>query len=116
MKERADANKKFRKHAPLMVKWLRILFALAIIQTVADVLTADFISQWLPAISRVGEFTLIGCGVVYAFVLLKLSPVSEGYRTAGVCFLIMHVLNIMKLLAESSNGLKIVLSLFIFNF
>ena len=111
MKERAEAKIKFRKHAPLMKKWIWVLFWLIIIQTVSDIFEQDFVANWMPLVNQISEYLTIVCSFLYAFVLLKLSPVSEGYRIAGVCFLITDVLNIIKLLAESSNGLKIVLSL-----
>lgn len=113
MKERSEAKAKFQKQAPLMGRYLWILFWIGIVETIAGVLADDFVANWLPYVNLLGKVIVIGCGVCYAFIMLKLSVISEGYQIAGVCALTVELLDVFKLLFSSASGLSIVLTLVI---
>lgn len=111
MKTRLDVKHKYQKCAPLMGKWVWVLFWMIIVQTVADLFSQEFVANWLPLVSKIGKIIVICCSLAYGIVLLKLRTITEGYRTAGICAVIMVLIDIMKLLFFSDNGLGIVLSL-----
>lgn len=111
MKTRLEVKNKFNKCAPLMGKWVWVLFWLIIIQTVADILSQEFVANWLPLVSKIGKIIAICCSLAYGIVLLKLHTITEGYRTAGVCAVISVMLDITKLLFFSDNGFGVVVSL-----
>ena len=111
MKGRVLTKEKIKKHAPTLSKWLWVLFWLVIAITVADVLCQDFVESWLPWLHLTGEVLKIACYLVYGWVLLRLSSVTEYYRTAGVCQIAASLVQVVKIVLPDYSGLILVLSL-----
>ena len=85
---------KWAEKAPLLGKWLWVLFWLAIPQALASLLMSSlFSSQSLPyLLGQIMQVVyLLGCGLA----LLKLSSAMDRYRTAGICYLIAGAINIV---------------------
>lgn len=85
---------KWTEKAPLLGKWLWVLFWLAIPQALASLLMSSlFSSQSLPyLLGQIMQVVyLLGCGLA----LLKLSSAMDRYRTAGICYLIAGAINIV---------------------
>lgn len=99
--------------APFLGQWLWVLFWLAVPQAMASLLMSSlFSSQSLPYL--LGQILqvvyLLGCGLV----LLKLSSHIARYRTAGICFLVGGIVNILTSVLPtltSGDGLPLLLSL-----
>ena len=111
MKERATVRAKIKKHAPILGKWLWVLFWIIVIQTVADVLKQNFVKNWLPWLALTGEILIIAGSVVYGWILLQFSSVSEHYRTAGICQIASCLLMAVKQVIPDHTGMVLLISL-----
>ena len=111
MKERAAVRTKINKHAPVLGKWLWVLFWIIVILTVADVLKQDFIKNWMPWLALTGEILIIAGSMVYGWILLRFSSVSEYYRTAGVCQIAACLLTAVKQIIPDHTGIVLLISL-----
>ncbi len=83
------------KRAPILGKWLWILFWLIIPSTVASLMTNKTIVGWIPSISIPGLVLGAICSLVYGGILLKLASEEERYRTAGICSLISGAVGVL---------------------
>lgn len=89
-KQEADAARKAltAKQAPLLGKWLWIIFWLIIPSSIAGLMTNQTIAQYMPNLTIPGQIVNTVCCVIYGIALLKLSGVVDLYKTAGICILI----------------------------
>ena len=76
------------KQAPLLGKWLWLIFWLIIPSSVAGILTNQTVIQYLPGLNLPGEILNAVCCVVHGFSLLKLASTDARYRKAGIFVLI----------------------------
>ena len=76
------------KRAPILGKWLWILFWLIIPATVASLMTNETIVEVFPSIFIPGAILRAICSLTYGLILLKLGAEEAQYRTAGICTLI----------------------------
>ena len=76
------------KRAPILGKWLGILFWLIIPSTVAAILANETIARAIPSAFAFGQVLSTFCSFAYGFILVRLTSEEERYRTAGVCKLI----------------------------
>lgn len=76
------------KRAPVLGKWLWILFWLIIPATVASFMTNDTIVGWIPSLRLPGTILSAICSLAYGLILIRLASEEEGYMTAGVCSLV----------------------------
>ena len=76
------------KRAPLLGKWLWIIFWLIIPSSVASILTNQTVAQYLPGLNLPGEILNAVCCAVHGFSLLKLASTDERYKKAGIFILI----------------------------
>lgn len=83
-RQRQDAARR----APVLGKWLWLLFWLIVPTVVAGIMANDYVLGISPEIYRTGKILDIICSVVYGGILLKISPEETRYRTAGVCALV----------------------------
>lgn len=85
---------KLAEKAPFLGKWLWILFWLVIPQSLASLLDSDLFAGQ-PVLNSLGQIIkliyFLGCGLV----LLKLSSQIARYRTAGICFLVGFIINVV---------------------
>lgn len=85
---------KLAEKAPFLGKWLWILFWLVIPQSLASLLNSDLFAGQ-PVLYSLGQIIkliyFLGCGLV----LLKLSSQIARYRTAGICFLVGFIINVV---------------------
>ena len=85
---RAEERRRLEKKAPLVGKWLWILFWLVIPGTIASLMTHESVVEWAPALQFPGEILNAVCSFAYGLILLKLAPVVQRYRTAAYCVLV----------------------------
>lgn len=76
------------KQAPLLGKWLWIIFWLIIPSSVASILTNQTVIQYLPGLNLPGQILNAICCAIYGISLLKLASTDEHYRKAGIFVLI----------------------------
>lgn len=104
---------KLAEKAPFLGKWLWILFWLVIPQALASLLNSDlFDSQ--SVFRFLGLLLQAAYLLGYGLVLLKLSSHIARYRTAGICFLVGGIVNILTSVLPtltSGDGLPLLLSL-----
>lgn len=87
MEHRAEEQRRLEQRAPLVGKWLWILFWLVIPGTIASFMTHESIVEWAPALQFPGEILNAVCSFAYGLILLKLALVVQRYRTAAYCVL-----------------------------
>lgn len=87
------------RRAPVLKRWLWVLFWLIIPNTLASVMTNTTVANWVPALYMPGLVLGAGCTVAYGVVLLLLSGQNEHYRTAGICRLISGVIHLLSILS-----------------
>lgn len=92
-------RKRLAQRAPILGKWLSVLFWLVIPSTVASLMTNENIVSAVPALFIPGIILQAATVLVYTFVLLQLGKLEERYQTAALCGLI-------------SSGVTILLNLF----
>ena len=81
------------ERAPVLGRWLWILFWLIIPDTVASILTNNTVVDWVPSLLIPGQI-LGGVSLfAYGIILLRLTPYEERYRTAGICKLVDGLMN-----------------------
>lgn len=76
------------RRAPVLGKWLWLLFWLVIPNAVAGLLNNETVGALMPALYIPGQMLNIGCRLAWGLILLKLGTQEDGYHTAGVCMLI----------------------------
>ncbi|MBQ8238313.1 MAG: DUF3795 domain-containing protein [Oscillospiraceae bacterium] len=88
--------------APVLGKWLWILFWLIIPNEIAGLMTHEMAVEMVPALYIPGMILDVTVLTVYGVILLKLASEEERYRTAGICSLIANAASI--LIAVVSGG------------
>lgn len=76
------------KRAPVLCKWLWVIFWLIIPSSVGSLLANDTVVQFAPALYLPGTLLNTICCFVYGAILLRLGTEEDRYRTAGICVLI----------------------------
>lgn len=88
-KQEAEAQHRaaVAQRAPVLGKWLWILFWLIIPNSIAGLLTNDTVVSIAPALQLPGSILQAACSLTYGAILLKLAVYEGRYRTAGICAL-----------------------------
>ena len=86
----AEAARKaeMAKQAPLLGKWLWIIFWLIIPSSVASILTNQTLVQYIPSLNLPGQIMTAVCSALYGIFLLKLASTDDRYKKAGMFILI----------------------------
>ena len=69
----------------LLAKWMRILFWLIIVSTVANLLTSENVTNAAPPLASAGQILNIAANAAYGVVLLKIASESMNYRNSAIC-------------------------------
>lgn len=81
--------------APVLGKWLWVLFWLVVPATVAGVMGNDFVMNVSPRTYMAGQILSGICSIIYGAILLRLSSEEDRYRTAAVCTLISAAVSVL---------------------
>ena len=100
----AEAKAAMARRAPLLGKWLRILFLLVIPGTIASLLTEEWITGLVPGLYIAGTILQFGCTLTASLALWKLSEVEDRYRTAALCTLIPAVITLLLALVTGGGS------------
>ena len=86
----AEAMRKaaIAKRAPVLGKWLWIIFWLIIPSTIGSIMSHETTAKILPGLVMPGQIINAICSLTYGAILLKLGSEEDRYRTAGICALI----------------------------
>ena len=76
------------KRAPVLGKWLWIIFWLIIPSTIGSIMAHETTAKILPGLFMPGQIINAICSLTYGAILLKLGSEEDRYRTAGICALI----------------------------
>ena len=76
------------KRAPVLGKWLWIVFWLIIPSTIGSIMSNENTVKILPGLLMPGQIINAICSLTYGTILLKLGSEEDRYRTAGLCALI----------------------------
>jgi len=87
-RERAIARK-----APILGKWLFILFWLVVPSTLFSILAEDSITGSNAGLNLWGSILLCACNLVYGLILLRLASEDGGFAVAGICMLISSLIS-----------------------
>ena len=79
------------KRAPVLGKWLWIIFWLIIPSTIGNIMANENTAKLLPGLLIPGQIINAICALAYGAILLKLGSEEDRYRTAGICSLIAGV-------------------------
>lgn len=102
----AEAARKaeMAKQAPMLAKWLWLIFWLIIPNSAASILTNQTVVQYIPGLLLPGQIINIICVAVYGIALWKLSETEESYKKAGICRLISGAVGLGVSLAVVAAG------------
>ena len=86
----AEAMRKaaIAKRAPVLGKWLWIIFWLVIPSSIGSIISHETTAKILPGLLMPGQIINAICSLTYGAILLKLGSEEDRYRTAGICALI----------------------------
>ena len=86
----AEAMRKaaIAKRAPVLGKWLWIIFWLIIPSTIGSIMSQETTAKILPGLMMPGQIINAICSLTYGVILMKLRSEEDRYRTAGICALI----------------------------
>ena len=76
------------KRAPVLGKWLWIIFWLIIPSTIGSLMANETTAKIFPGLFMPGQIINTICSLTYGAILLKLGSEEDRYRTAGICALI----------------------------
>lgn len=105
-KMEAEAARKAEaaKQAPILSKWLWIIFWLIIPSSIGGLLTNQTIVQYVPGLNFPGQIINTICFVIYGVALLKLAGVDDRYKKAGIYLLIRGGVSIVVALAVGTTN------------
>ena len=83
------------RRAPVLGKWLWILFWLVVIGNIPGLMSIDVIAGIAPGVFMTGQILGALCTAVYGGILLRLQSEEDRYHTAGVCALIAAAVNLL---------------------
>ena len=86
----AEAMRKaaIAKRAPVLGKWLWIIFWLIIPSSIGSIMAHETTAKIFPGLFMPGQIINAICSLTYGAILLKLGSEEDRYRTAGICALI----------------------------
>lgn len=76
------------KRAPVLGKWLWIIFWLVIPSTIGSLMTNNTVAEFVPALYIPGQILNAVVSAAYGLILIKLASEEDRYRTAGICALV----------------------------
>lgn len=85
------------KMAPMLAKWLWIIFCLSIIAVIAGLATSNAIKERVPNLYIGGTVISTVTKIVISLILIKLTSVSGNFVKAGVYMIISSVLSLINI-------------------
>lgn len=102
---RQKQKERVAEYAPLLGKWLWILFWVVIVVNIFSLADNSHVLISNPNLYMFAQIVSVIGNVACALILLKLSPVDNRYHTAGICGLIAQGLSLL-LTVVSGTGVS----------
>lgn len=100
--------KAIAKRAPVLGKWLWVLFWLIIPSAIASVMTTETVVKAFPSLLLPGQILNAACNLAYGLILIRLASEENRYRTAGVCGLINTAISLVLIwIASGVSGITV---------
>lgn len=99
------------KRAPVMGKWLWILFWIVIFANIPSLMTLDMVVEVFPGMLLAGNLLTLVFALSYGLILLKLSSEEDMYRIAGICHLISAVVSLALDIFTNGGAWTLVISI-----
>lgn len=96
--------------APILGKWIGILFWLCVPSAIGEFLASDLMRDALPGVYGIGVLIQFASRIAYGVILIKLSSMDNRYMTAGICALVSHVVNSLVNAYSTDTALTLLLS------
>lgn len=81
------------RKAPILGKWLWILFWLVVPSTIFSLLAEDSITGSGSGVNLWGNILLCACNLVYGGILLRLASQESNFSTAGLCMIVSSLIS-----------------------
>ena len=100
-KAESESKAEIVQTAPVLGKWLSVLFWLNISTILANFLANKYIAEWIPILYMSGQMISILCTMACGIVLLKLGKENDRYTYSnryiysGGCCLVAEMLNVV---------------------
>lgn len=100
----AHRRRALDERAPLLGKWLWVLFWLVIPSVLGNLMSNETVLSALPGLRGPGQVLSLLCTLAYGAILWKLRQTEDGYRIAGVCYMAAGVVNALAEALQSTIG------------
>lgn len=107
----AQQKQELQAKAPLLVRWISVLFWLFIPQIIAGLMTDDNVTKVLPGLWTPGVLLTMVCTLVYGVALWNMQSIDRGYRTAAICNFVVGLGNLMNFIPSAALQIFIGLGL-----
>lgn len=81
-------NERLAKDAPILGKWLWLLFWLIVPNAVVALITTDAVAAQYPDLYFIGQILSAVLSAAYGFILLQMTQQDFQYKTAGILCLV----------------------------
>lgn len=95
------------KRAPVLGKWLWIIFWLIIPSTIGSLMSNDTTAKILPELVLPGQIINVICSLTYGAILMKLGSEEDRYRTSGICMLIAGISSVAAAIFNGASWITI---------
>lgn len=103
-KLRQERLAKLEHDAPILAKWLWVLFWLLIPSELSGIMTNDTVARVFPAFELLGNILSFLCCLAAVFILWKLSEVHGGYWKAAQAQAAVAVLSLLSVILLAASG------------
>lgn len=81
-------QQEIRDKAPVLSRWINVLFWLFIPQIIAGLMTEENVVKNFPDLLIPGVVLTVACVVIYSAALWRMHEIHSGYRKAAICNLV----------------------------
>ena len=104
MEAERERRVRLDRNAPVLAKWLWLLFWLVIPSVFSNILTMDTVAGAFPTGGIVGNVLAFLISLAYGVLLWQLREVADRYRTAALCYLAGGIISGVLLLPAIPEG------------
>lgn len=98
----AQKKQELQAKAPVLVRWISVLFWLFIPQIIANLMTDDNVTKVAPALWMPGVLLTMACTLIYGAALWKMQSIDRGYRTAAICNFVVGLGNLVNFVTSNA--------------
>lgn len=107
----AEQQARLMEQAPVLAKWLTILFWLIVPGELAGLMTQGFVVERVPGLAVPGTVLSVAVNLIYGLILLRLAFAEPRYRLAGLLSIAAYLLQgVQRLLGENPAATMLLLA------